>query len=1078
MLYGQRRVGKTSILQFLEARLDSKGTYFPVFFDLQDRASEPLGDVIQKLARTISRKLKCSKPSLGETPEETFKETWLPAVLDRLPDQGTLILLLDEFDVLADAPVDEPVFSEEMPGFSDQSSAGRRHAGLMLFPFLKELQERHQDRLSFVYTIGRNVKDLDTAFLSLFKGLDQLKVSLLSPSDTKELIHLGEGTVLHWTESAIKRVFELTCGHAYLTQQLCSTIWDSTIAAGIRLPHSVVPGDVDDAVEMTLRLSENALVWLWDGLGPAERIVASTLAAAGPTTITEDQLETLLHDSGVRVFIRELERAPKLLTEWDLLEPNEGGHCFHVELLRRWIVKHRSLERVAAELDQLIPAADGLFQAAKAHAIRGQTDTEQRNKAIQLLKDALDYNPNHVGATDLLARLEISADRLEEARRLLEHFHSYQPALARSLLTYCLLKLIDKELAGGALESAARVIEKNRAPSQLEVLLERLLGLAPEHPEGLRHRNALYRMRGAVARQDGKLELAEVWYDRGGDHDAAHQIHRELEERAFLSELARLEKLKRGGSIADVLHQTTVLAAEYPKHAGQIKDSIAGWLLKRVEWLGEEKSFLEALELAREGARDFPDHCPWGELIERLEVKQELAGWYQQALGAGASGREEEAARLLLKVLNEDLYHADAAQRLAEIIHRVKASAEQEGDEGVLSGGGQGSDSSKGNQAAVVGDQPPVIRRSSMEAFGPASGVALSTPTGPVTGAEPVADANQMRPSTAALEESTLPGELAHATVAARSNMGTRRSLMALLLVALVIFVGERWLMTGSEHLSSPQRAGAGMASGTPTDVGRPVDQDPDTSPAAPPRITWIQIRAGEFMMGSNDGYDDEKPVHKVSLSPFKMSKTEVTVAQYRACVKAGACTEPKNETLFGTCNWDQEGREDHPINCVDWSQARAFANWVGGRLPTEAEWEFAARGTGKALGEERTYPWGEKKATCARAVMNDGSGNGCGVGNDKGPTWPVCAKKVGNTPEGLCDMAGNVWEWVADWYGTYESTAQEDPSGPKSGSSRVIRGGSWGDSAVHLRGASRYGDRSGGRDGGVGFRVVAARPR
>ena len=135
-----------------------------------------------------------------------------------------------------------------------------------------------------------------------------------------------------------------------------------------------------------------------------------------------------------------------------------------------------------------------------------------------------------------------------------------------------------------------------------------------------------------------------------------------------------------------------------------------------------------------------------------------------------------------------------------------------------------------------------------------------------------------------------------------------------------------------------------------------------------------------------------------MTVKSFQLAKTEVTNKQYKACVEAGACTPPSS----------YEGGDDQPVVNVDWNQAKAFSEWVGGRLPSEAEWEYAARSGGK----ERKYPWGDEEPSCERAVMNQG-GNGCG----RNATWPVCSKTAGNTSQGLCDMAGNVWEWTQDWY-------------------------------------------------------------
>ena len=231
-----------------------------------------------------------------------------------------------------------------------------------------------------------------------------------------------------------------------------------------------------------------------------------------------------------------------------------------------------------------------------------------------------------------------------------------------------------------------------------------------------------------------------------------------------------------------------------------------------------------------------------------------------------------------------------------------------------------------------------------------------------------------------------------------------------------------------------------------------------------------VRIPAGGFWMGCNpevddDCDDDEKPGRKVWLDEYFIDRTEVTIGQYRACVEAGSCKEPRSKSDSKYCNWGHSGREDHPINCVDWNQAEAFCRWAGKRLPTEAEWEKAARGT-----EGRKYPWGNREASCDYAVMDDG-GDGCG----KDRTWPVCAKERGNSPYGLCDMAGNVWEWVSDWYGEeyYESGATRNPKGSKYGEYRVLRGGCWGLYPWYLRASSRFRSLPSLRYYGSGFRCA-----
>lgn len=227
--------------------------------------------------------------------------------------------------------------------------------------------------------------------------------------------------------------------------------------------------------------------------------------------------------------------------------------------------------------------------------------------------------------------------------------------------------------------------------------------------------------------------------------------------------------------------------------------------------------------------------------------------------------------------------------------------------------------------------------------------------------------------------------------------------------------------------------------------------------------IEWVSIPGGTFKMGSDNGHPNELPVHKVAVKGFEMSKTEVTVEQYKACMDAGECSKPDE---YDYCNWGKTGREKHPINCVNWYQAAAFAEWEGGRLPSEAEWEYAARSAGKNL----TYPWGNDEPTCEKAVMN------CGRGR-RDSTRPVCSKTSGNTEQGLCNMAGNVSEWVQDAYRDSYVGAPQDGSAltGEYNSLRVFRGGSWRYRAEFQRSAFRDFVGPGSRYDGLGFRL--ARP-
>ena len=216
-----------------------------------------------------------------------------------------------------------------------------------------------------------------------------------------------------------------------------------------------------------------------------------------------------------------------------------------------------------------------------------------------------------------------------------------------------------------------------------------------------------------------------------------------------------------------------------------------------------------------------------------------------------------------------------------------------------------------------------------------------------------------------------------------------------------------------------------------------------------------VAIPAGGFLMGSTHGDEDETPVHRVQLDAFAIQRTEVTVSAYRACVAAGACSATGGEPY---CNAGRARSEDHPINCVDWDQARAYCAWVGMRLPSEAEWEYAARGT-----DGRTYPWGESSPMSQ--LCWDGPGSELGLGRRRG-TCAVGTHPAGRSAFGVDDMAGNVWEWTS---GAYSPAYDQPPT-----QFRVVRGGTWfGYDRHDVRSSLRFRVDAKARDYGIGFRCA-----
>lgn len=219
-------------------------------------------------------------------------------------------------------------------------------------------------------------------------------------------------------------------------------------------------------------------------------------------------------------------------------------------------------------------------------------------------------------------------------------------------------------------------------------------------------------------------------------------------------------------------------------------------------------------------------------------------------------------------------------------------------------------------------------------------------------------------------------------------------------------------------------------------------------------------VPAGPFYMGSPEGVgeENEHPLHVLSLDAFWIDETEVTNAQYRMCVEAGVCEIPSVE------GYDPLERGNWPVE-VTWRAAQAYCTWAGGRLPTEAEWEKAARGT-----DARTYPWGDEEPDCTRANHDSLREGWCFAG-----LAPVGSFLAGASPYGALDMAGNVEEWVNDWYDAnyYGQSPEQNPLGPDSGEYRVARGCNWYHPAEYIRAAYRASGAPDDTTMPLGFRCV-----
>ncbi len=247
---------------------------------------------------------------------------------------------------------------------------------------------------------------------------------------------------------------------------------------------------------------------------------------------------------------------------------------------------------------------------------------------------------------------------------------------------------------------------------------------------------------------------------------------------------------------------------------------------------------------------------------------------------------------------------------------------------------------------------------------------------------------------------------------------------------------------TAASETSTPNAMGATRASSTPnlmkilTPTQTPLSGIGSTWTRPTDGMVMMQVSAGLFIMGSDEGPDGSRPAHSIYLDAFWMDRTEVTNDMYARCVQAKACQPPQNPSSYTHFGYYGDPQfSNYPVVNVTWEQAHSYCAWTGSRLPTEAEWEKAARGA-----DGRTFPWGNSSPDCSLGNF---------MVDDKtcvGDTAKVGSYPDGASPYGVLDMAGNAAEWVADWYdaGYYSFSPSRNPLGPDSGQYKVLRGGAY----------------------------------
>ena len=630
VLYGQRRIGKTTILLQIDQKLTEEGIFTPIYFDLQDRASSTLSDVLYKLAQAISHRLKRPLPLVEkfDADGDYFIKEFLPEIIKYSGSSG-LVLLFDEFDVM--------------------DSPENNQAGQAFFPYLRSFITS-LERVKFIFVIGRRPEELSTDTLSTFKGIRANKVSLLSRNATELVIRQSETKKsLFWSDESVERVWKWTQGHTYFTQLICSVVWEhlQEKVSGNDIP-TVDPSDVDSAVYDALKQGANAFHWIWGGLPPAERVVMAAMAESKDDVISQDEIEEILNQSGVRLIVRELKIAPMTLIDWGLLRFVENSYRFAVPLLREWVKSNRPLIRVKEELDRLDPLAESLFMSGQSFYGMGKV----KDAELQL-RQALNVNPNHLKSRLLLGRILFEQGTLEgitEAVQILEEGYKYDKVAVEADYIKVLLACSET---------------KETDEQKLEIF-ERILEMQPNQTIAKERRNAIWSARGEEALQKEDYTTALKAFDEAGDTKRIVFV-RKIEQQKWHDEAEtalaenKLDKALELFQLADdddrIRYVTTLIDQKW-----------ASDQLNLALQAEEGENWEEAIQIYSSMLERFPDHETVPELLKSAHEKSYISQLYKQAIEQLNLNYPENAKSLFLEIMQTQPEYKDTARYIYEIV--------------------------------------------------------------------------------------------------------------------------------------------------------------------------------------------------------------------------------------------------------------------------------------------------------------------------------------------------------------------------------------------------------------------------
>jgi len=495
VIYGQRRIGKSSVLRQLPRHLDADSLC--VVYDLQGKASLDLDGVLYGLAREVATVCSLPRPERAQITEETFVDGFLTRALDAIGRAERLVMLFDEFDVV-DAP--------ETTG----NASGR------FLDYMAALVDR-EPRVGYVFVVGRKTSELSAAFAgSILRNSVSQRLGRFDRDTTECLVRGQAGDTLAFDGSAMDALFEVASGHPYCSQLLCHILWRQQTSGAATLPAPVTGDDVRAAVTQAIEFGTNGLNWIYDGLeNPTHRLFLAALAelsgADASTAVTVADIEYQLYEGGTAVDAAQLRGAPTELSRWDVVDAVGEGYRFSVPMIGRWIRANRPLAELQHELQLVNPRA-------WRHYELGLSKLGQLDDAIGEFWNAVQANPAMVDGWLALGSSLKQRGQAEDVDAAIEAFQRAYD-LNRSGPRQSLLDVLTETIAASTHD-----------PVKLIALYKRVIAVEPHGPAAARARRTVLEAASVRLPFGKRLKEADAIFLALGDEEGREQVRRRLEQ--------------------------------------------------------------------------------------------------------------------------------------------------------------------------------------------------------------------------------------------------------------------------------------------------------------------------------------------------------------------------------------------------------------------------------------------------------------------------------------------------------------------------------------------------------------------